>query len=113
MTDQPKAQRTDTLLRTAQLNQLRAETAAHESLVAHHADYRAATHGHAVDEERAYEARCREHATVIRRDALSAAMSWLRDTDRVGFRPGADNPPADIDELLQVAEQFEAWMAGK
>lgn len=113
MTDQPKPQTLADGIAVAQMDQLRAETAAHESLVAHHADYRVAIHGQSYHEQAAYEARCREHATITRRDALSAAMSWLRDTDRVGFRPGADNPPADIDELLQVAEQFEAWMVGK
>jgi hypothetical protein len=96
---------------SAELARMKADTAANESLVRHHVDHRSWTLAWIEDSKAAIAIRRHEHATSVRREALGAAMAWLRDTERTGLRFKPDEDAADIDELLRTAERFEAWIA--
>lgn len=95
----------------AELAQLRADAAANESLVRHHADYRTWVEHWLLDAADASQHRAQVERHAVRTNALGAAMAWLRDTHRTaGLRLRDDGPPADMAELIEVAERFEVWI---
>lgn len=104
-------------LAKATLEQIKAEAAANLSTVGHHRDHAAwvsAWRADADDNAR-HRAHHQRHLDTIERHAvrnvsLNAAMNWLSYSNRIGFRPRPEEEAADVAELLQVAEQFEAWI---